>query len=147
MRLPKLLCAWVTLPLLLIHQHPGGEYPPPLSLSSCIYIGTHLLFPTRVLAQRSRLYIFRSAEGTRWSYHGGRSDRIDDRLGWHSGVSCKNREETGKKRVRRTDAVCVIRVPDGQFDFKMMIVCRCPSCCCDVPHVLLPRKPRKESTP
>ena len=26
-----------------------------LSLSSCIYIGTHLLFPTRVLAQRSRL--------------------------------------------------------------------------------------------
>ena len=26
-----------------------------LSLSSCIYLGTHLLFPTRVLAQRSRL--------------------------------------------------------------------------------------------
>ena len=26
-----------------------------LSLSSCIYLGTHLLFPARVLAQRSRL--------------------------------------------------------------------------------------------
>ena len=26
-----------------------------LSLSSCIYLGTHLLFPARVLTQRSRL--------------------------------------------------------------------------------------------
>ena len=33
----------------------ASEIANGLSLSSCIYLGTHLLFPARVLAQRSRL--------------------------------------------------------------------------------------------